>query len=160
MCVYKQIYSWESYFGIKATWQIYSIKVIYRTHNIVPYYSQINRCNYFKGNIDVWQLKGSQTKPCYSFVDAHSNKISHLCLSNHLESVMTAAGPFLHVHHKKDGLFQTQQVDAQQWVRLVCILFLPLPRMKLTLLLLWSRLYKDELDIPYSSNLFTHTTRI
>lgn len=70
-----------------------------------------------QGNLDIWQLQGSQTLPCYTFVDGHSNKISHLQLSDISDSVISAAGPFLHVHQKKSGSFQTQQVDVQQWIQ-------------------------------------------
>lgn len=76
--------------------------------------------NFFLGNLDIWQLQGSQTLPCYTFVDGHSNKISHLQLSDLSDSVISAAGPFLHVHQKKSGSFRTQQVDVQQWVRIKC----------------------------------------
>ncbi|XP_061198077.1 F-box/WD repeat-containing protein 8-like [Saccostrea echinata] len=70
-----------------------------------------------QGNVDVWQLQGNQTQPCYTFVDGHSKRISHLCLSDLSDTMVTAAGPFVHMHRRKSGLFQTQQIDVQQWVQ-------------------------------------------
>lgn len=68
------------------------------------------------GNVDVWQLKGNQIQPSYTFVDGHSNKISHLRLSDLSDTMVTAAGPFLHVHQRKTKSFQMHELDVQQWV--------------------------------------------
>ncbi|XP_022341648.2 F-box/WD repeat-containing protein 8-like [Crassostrea virginica] len=69
------------------------------------------------GNVDVWQLKGNQIQPSYTFVDGHSNKISHLRLSDLSDTMVTAAGPFLHVHQRKTRSFQMHELDVQQWVQ-------------------------------------------
>lgn len=74
------------------------------------------------GNVDVWQLKGNQIQPSYTFVDGHSNKISHLRLSDLSDTMVTAAGPFLHVHQRKTRSFQMHELDVQQWVgQITCI---------------------------------------